>query len=702
VTIDRPGRHQTPGGKWILGPFVVAIVLLLLLSNGSVLASRDNFSPLIPAGSVHISPASTRSSVPTGQLASRPSHATVADPSPTWIDVTSTTPNAAPPDLYYGTSAYDPVDNETVYFGGCNYNVCGTNYTWVFTRGAWTNVTNPYDAPSARYGQAMDYDPNMQAVLLYGGENPSGAFLADTWIFQGGFWTNLTWVTPAYANPPIGRAYASMAFDPDPEVNGSVLFGGDSADGYLNTTFVWEAWSGWVEFTGSDLYPPELADSAMAFDPASDYLVLYGGAEDCLFCFNTETWEFISGNWFEAYPFTSPSEYAYASASYMAYDPALSGLLLFGGINADLAGVNSTWLFSNGDWYNETPSNAPPDLFAYGLSLDPTGTNPMLVGGEDFNTGAIDNSTWVFEVPPTATLSADAPTREVGQPITFTADVSGGTAPYNATFSFGDGTGAEVSGPGPDLIVPHTYAHAGSYSPTVNVTDIDGAATSSSGAALAVTSGPTVAARATPAAGDVGVPVAFQATAPSPGVPPITYTWSFGDGQTGTGANVSHSYSAAGMYVVNVTGVDSLGGTSKATVDVTVTPDLALSSLVANPSAPVAGASASFYANVTGGTGPFTYSWLFGDHRASAFAAPQHTYSSSGSYTVQVWVNDSAGGSVHGTLKVSVGGAATSALPLWFIGALVALIAAGIIGAVLLLRRKRGGRPQEPISGGPS
>ena len=684
------GRRLPPGGRWILGSFAVAIVLLLLLSNGSGVAAQANLSPLARVGSIHASPAATPSRLPADRLSPRSSSARIANPSPTWIDVTSTAPNAAPPDLYYGTSAYDPVDNETVYFGGCNYNVCGTNYTWVFSRGTWTNITNPYDAPSARYAQAMDYDPNMQAVLLFGGESPNGAFLADTWTFQGGIWTNLTWVTPAYANPPIGRAYASMAFDPDPEVNGSVLFGGDSDDGYLNTTFVWEAWSGWVKFTGSDLYPPELAGAAMAFDPASDYLVLYGGSEDCLFCFSTETWEFISGNWFEAYPFTSPSEYAYASANYMAYDPLLSGLLFFGGINGDLIGVNSTWLFSNGDWYNETPSNAPPDVFGYGLSFDPTGTNPMLVGGQDFNTGEIYNNTWVFEVPPTATLSADAPTRETGQPITFTAAVSGGTAPYNATFNFGDGLSAEASGVGPDLTVTHTYTRAGSFSPTVNVTDADGATTNSTGAALGIALGPTIAARATPAVGDAGVPIAFQATAPSPGVPPITYTWSFGDGKTGTGANVTHSYSTAGTYVVNVTGVDSLGGKSTATVDVTVAPDLALSSLVATPSAPVAGASGSFFANVTGGTGPFSYSWLFGDGSQSAFAAPQHTYNSSGTYTVQVWVNDSAGSSVHGTLKVSVPAPATSALPLWFIGALVALIAAGIVGAVLLLRRHRG------------
>ena len=45
---------------------------------------------------------------------------------------------------------------------------------------------------------------------------------------------------------------------------------------------------------------------------------------------------------------------------------------------------------------------------------------------------------------------------------------------------------------------------------------------------------------------------------PTPGRRPST-TWSFGDGATGSGAAVSHTYAAAGTYAVSVTVTDAVG-----------------------------------------------------------------------------------------------------------------------------------------------
>jgi hypothetical protein len=43
---------------------------------------------------------------------------------------------------------------------------------------------------------------------------------------------------------------------------------------------------------------------------------------------------------------------------------------------------------------------------------------------------------------------------------------------------------------------------------------------------------------------------------------PISYSWSFGDGSTGTGSVASHAYAAPGTYAVNVTATDSAGNSS--------------------------------------------------------------------------------------------------------------------------------------------
>ena len=50
----------------------------------------------------------------------------------------------------------------------------------------------------------------------------------------------------------------------------------------------------------------------------------------------------------------------------------------------------------------------------------------------------------------------------------------------------------------------------------------------------------------------------------------LTYSWQFGDGNVSTGAQVTHSYSKAGTYQVNLTVTDPFGANSRASLNVTV------------------------------------------------------------------------------------------------------------------------------------
>jgi hypothetical protein len=49
-----------------------------------------------------------------------------------------------------------------------------------------------------------------------------------------------------------------------------------------------------------------------------------------------------------------------------------------------------------------------------------------------------------------------------------------------------------------------------------------------------------------------------------------SYTWDFGDGQTGSGATATHGYAAGGTYTVTLTATDTLGFISRASHQVTV------------------------------------------------------------------------------------------------------------------------------------
>jgi PKD repeat protein len=70
---------------------------------------------------------------------------------------------------------------------------------------------------------------------------------------------------------------------------------------------------------------------------------------------------------------------------------------------------------------------------------------------------------------------------------------------------------------------------------------------------------------------DTGANVPFNASLSSdPEHAPLTITWNFGDGSTGTGAKPGHSYSSPGSYKANVTVTDDAGATSSVEITVQV------------------------------------------------------------------------------------------------------------------------------------
>ena len=137
---------------------------------------------------------------------------------------------------------------------------------------------------------------------------------------------------------------------------------------------------------------------------------------------------------------------------------------------------------------------------------------------------------------------------------------------------------------------------------------------------------------ATPGYGAAPLDVALDATAATSycsGAP--AFDWNYGDGATGTGQNVTHTYAAGGTYTVTLT-VTVDGETCTATSTVTVC-ELACSAApdVTHGPAPL---TANFTSNVTvtGCTDPVSYLWDFGDGATSTDANPAHTYTAGGSY----------------------------------------------------------------------
>jgi len=141
----------------------------------------------------------------------------------------------------------------------------------------------------------------------------------------------------------------------------------------------------------------------------------------------------------------------------------------------------------------------------------------------------------------------------VNSPVTFTAVTTGGTLPYNVSWSFGDG------GTGTGVIVTHTYTSAQSFTITETAKDSSTptqTSTSSQSVTIFATPPLSTTFQASSSSPQVNRTVTFTASATG-GTPPYTYTVAFGDGGTGAGSSVTHAYSAAGPYTATATVTDS-------------------------------------------------------------------------------------------------------------------------------------------------
>lgn len=608
-------------------------------------------------------------------------------------------------------ASYDPSLREVILFGG-NSNIncfwggaCGSNATWIYANGTWTNWTAYYHffgSPPPLLGETFTYDP------LWGGSILAGGIYANTlytpvhrnpftYLFSEGVWYNISsevgtgpstvWGSAAY------DSYYGLLF----YVNGAPnVFANTTNDRFGDTWYLFSEASGIGWSNGTSLYgAPDgwSFGSELAYDPATEALVFFSGgfintagyyeATNDTWVFGTDsewnntTYESygvgcLFGSCFLTYPLGS----GFGS---MTWDGQMNALVLVGGIDQYGYVTDQTYLYVSGDWYPDWVYNlnvtaSAPSAFA-AMPTNSTDVAPALIGGScyinyteysvdiyPYTTHGCANNTWVFEIPPEPFLTAVTPSPvDVGTTfeISMYNTPNSGSGP-NLTYAFFYGFFAPLA--------PISYGNFLDFG-TVNVTATADVSIGTPGVwdvgvyegdfwdifsynftFITVNENVSAAPTATPSVTELdqaGVAEVNFTSNPSLGEAPYTYAWSFGAGQgTSTAQNPTYDYTAAGSYTASLTVTDAFGRTFTMTTIVTVDTMLTASATANATGGSDVNGAVMFSGLPGGGSGGDTYSWSFGDGGHGGSAATQDaafTFVKTGTYVVYFNVTDSLG-----------------------------------------------------------
>jgi len=260
----------------------------------------------------------------------------------------------------------------------------------------------------------------------------------------------------------------------------------------------------------------------------------------------------------------------------------------------------------------------------------------LTVSTSDGNCSDEITQTVTVNEQPTASFTANTVCQ--GQPTQFTSTSTG----QNITsyqWTFGDGQ------TGTGLNPTHEYAQAGTYQVTLSVQSIGGCSDQVS-QYITVNAQPTANFTATTVC--QGQPTQFTSTSTGQNI--TSYQWTFGDGQTGTGANPTHNYAQAGTYQVTLL-VQSTGGCSDQIsqyITVNAQPTANFTATTICQGQPTQFTSTSTGQNIT------SYQWNFGDNSTGTGSSISHQYAQGGTYQVTLTVTTSYGCTDDITQTVSV------------------------------------------------
>ncbi len=310
----------------------------------------------------------------------------------TWIELA---PTGGPPDPRVAhTSVYNTAANRMIVFGGSNAlqfvfvppSIALRNDVWVLSNAdgtdasppTWTQLSPTGGPPSKRGVHTAVYDPNTNRMIVFAG------------------------------NPNIGSCFGA--------VNDVWLL--ENADGFDLTTGL-PTTPNWTQLSPTGGPPSPRRAHVAAYDPATNRMIVYAGANPCLPGLN-EVWvlenangiDIATGlpatpNWTQLSPSGTPLPLIFLPDG--VYDPTTNRLIVLAA-TSNTSGLTDVRVLENANgldittglpatpnWVQLFPTGGPPEAEFASVVYDPT-SNRIVIFGGGFgpDPGGRLNETWIL------------------------------------------------------------------------------------------------------------------------------------------------------------------------------------------------------------------------------------------------------------------------------------------------------------------
>ena len=292
------------------------------------------------------------------------------------------------PSIRFGYSmAYYPGTELIYLYGGYDAatgNVLDDMWSWNGTN--WTELTG-VSTPGPLVSASMVYDGVSEKLLLFGGRTAIGYASGSTWLWNGTAWSL------GSTTGPFARYNLAMAYYPSGArgaANSVVLFGGfDPSGGALNDTWEWNGTT-WTEVFPSGPLPVGRVGQSLVYDPNAGLLILFGGAGGADIFDDTWTWNGVQ--WLQVDTLVNPPGRCYFGIEWFSPENVF---YIFGGQNGGYNYTTIYDDFWAGSFIESPPISIttcmPVNATTLGIPIEQVATPPQVVVSASFTPTAEPN-----------------------------------------------------------------------------------------------------------------------------------------------------------------------------------------------------------------------------------------------------------------------------------------------------------------------